>query len=83
MGASLSLFYFFGGYKIVNLGMNNLSERITINPDICSGKPCIRNMRWPVKVIVDLVDSGMSVDEIISDHPELENEDVLAALYYN
>ena len=57
-----------------------IPERITINPDICHGKPCIRNMRWPVEVIIDMLGSGMSSEEIVEDHPELEKEDILAAL---
>lgn len=61
--------------------MNNL-ERITINPNICHGKPCIRGMRWTVEIIIDLLGSGMSINEIIEDHPELEREDILASLQY-
>ena len=57
-------------------------ERITLDPAICHGKPCIRQMRWPVEVILDLVSSGMSLDEILADHPELEREDILASLAY-
>jgi uncharacterized protein (DUF433 family) len=60
----------------------NYLERITINEQICHGKPCIRNMRWPVEVILDLVGSEMSFDDILNDHPELEKEDILAALQY-
>ena len=60
----------------------NLLDRITISPDICHGKPCVRNMRWPVEVTVDLIASGMSFDDIISDHPELGKNDILAALAY-
>ncbi|HWZ05096.1 MAG TPA: DUF433 domain-containing protein [Mucilaginibacter sp.] len=41
-----------------------------------------RHMRWPVEVIIDLIASGMSFDEIIADHPELEKEDMLASLAY-
>ncbi len=58
------------------------SDRITINPDICHGKPCIRNMRWPVEVIIDMLGSGMTIEQIIEDHPELEREDVLASLNF-
>lgn len=61
--------------------MLNLS-RITIDPDICHGKPCIRHMRWPVEVVLDLVASGMSIEEILADHPELEREDIVACLQY-
>lgn len=57
-------------------------KRITINPDICHGKPCIRGMRWPVEVIIDLLSSGMSTEEILRDHSELEREDILASLEY-
>ena len=60
----------------------NFLERITIDPDICHGKPCIRNMRWPVEVILDMISSGMSSSEIIHDHPELEENDIKAALNY-
>jgi uncharacterized protein (DUF433 family) len=62
--------------------MNNLLERITIDTNICHGKACIRHMRWPVEVIIDLIASGMSFDDIIADHPELEKDDILAALSY-
>ncbi len=61
--------------------MNRLS-RITIDPEICHGKPCIRGMRWPVEVIIDLLSAGMTIEQIIGDHPELEKEDVLASLEY-
>lgn len=57
-------------------------ERITIEPGICHGKPCIRGMRWPVEVIIDMLGSGMSIHEILEDHPELEREDILASLNY-
>jgi uncharacterized protein (DUF433 family) len=60
----------------------NFIERITINSEICHGKPCVRNMRWPVEVIIDMLGSGMSIEEIIEDHPELEREDVLACLNF-
>lgn len=57
-------------------------ERVTINPEICHGKPCIRGMRWPVEVILDLLSSQMTMEEILLDHPELEKEDILASLNY-
>jgi uncharacterized protein (DUF433 family) len=62
--------------------MNSLLERITIDTDICHGKACIRHMRWPVEVIIDLIASGMSFNDIIADHPELEKDDILASLAY-
>ena len=57
-------------------------NRITIAPEICHGKPCIRGMRWPVEVIIDMLSSGMTTDQIMDDHPELEREDILASLEY-
>ena len=47
----------------------------------CQGKPCVRHMRWPVEVVLDLVGSGMTMDEIIAKHPELEREDMVACLH--
>lgn len=60
----------------------HLLDRITINPEICFGKPCVRGMRWPVEVVLDLVSSGMRHQQIISDHDELEIDDILACLQY-
>lgn len=62
--------------------MNNLTERITIDPEICHGKPCIRGMRFPIEVIIDMLGAGMTFEEILEDHPELEREDIIAALNY-
>ena len=61
--------------------MGNLN-RITIDPELCHGKPCIRGMRWPVEVVIDLLGSGMSPEQITEDHPELERDDILACLNY-
>jgi uncharacterized protein (DUF433 family) len=60
----------------------SLIERITIDPQICHGKPCIRGMRWPVEVVIDMLGSGMSIEEILEDHPELQREDIFACLQY-
>jgi uncharacterized protein (DUF433 family) len=60
----------------------NLLERITINPEIVHGKPSIRGMRWTVEMIIDLLGSGMTSEEIIEDHPEIEKEDILASLQF-
>ena len=57
-------------------------NRITIAPEVCHGKPCIRGMRWPVEVIIDMLSSGMTIEKIVEDHPELEREDILASLDY-
>jgi len=62
--------------------MESLINRITINPDICHGKPTIRNMRYPVELILDLLSSGMTVSEIIEDYPALVEEDIKACLTF-
>jgi uncharacterized protein (DUF433 family) len=60
----------------------NLAERITIDPDICHGKPCIRGLRYPVETILELLSSGMTPEEILADYEDLEREDILAALSF-
>lgn len=58
----------------------NLADRITIDPEICHGKPTIRGLRYPVETILELLSSGMTSDEILADYQDLESEDILAAL---
>ncbi|MGI8655966.1 MAG: DUF433 domain-containing protein [Pyrinomonadaceae bacterium] len=60
----------------------NLAERITIDPNICHGKPCLRGLRYPVEMILELLGSGMTTEEILADYEDLEREDVLAALSF-
>ena len=60
----------------------NLAEHITIDPDICHGKPCIRGLRYPVEMILELLSSGMTTDEILADYEDLKQEDILAALSF-
>ena len=60
----------------------NLAERITIDPDVCHGKPCIRGLRYPVETILELLSSGMTTEEILSDYEDLERDDILAALSF-
>ncbi len=62
--------------------MSSLLDRITLNPDICHGKPTIRNKRYTVDLILDLLASGMSTAEILDDYPALEKEDIQACLAY-
>jgi uncharacterized protein (DUF433 family) len=61
---------------------NSLLERITINPNICHGKPCIREMRYPVEFILELLSSGMTNEEILEDYDDLELNDIRATLLY-
>jgi uncharacterized protein (DUF433 family) len=59
-----------------------LLARITLNPNVCFGKPTIRNMRYPVEVILDLLSADMTAEEILEDFPDLEKEDILACLLF-
>ncbi|UXE58705.1 MAG: DUF433 domain-containing protein [Woronichinia naegeliana WA131] len=61
---------------------DSLLERITINPNICHGKPCIREMRYPVEFILELLSSGMTNEEILEDYDDLELDDIRATLLY-
>ena len=62
--------------------MENLLARITLNPDVCFGKPTIRNMRYPVEMVLDLLSAGMSSNEILDDYPDLEITDIQACLLF-
>lgn len=59
-----------------------LLKRITIDPDVCHGKPTIRSMRYPVDMILDLLSAGMTNQEIIIDYPAIVEEDILACLAF-
>jgi uncharacterized protein (DUF433 family) len=61
--------------------MHNLT-RITFNPEVMGGKPCIRGMRVTVGTIVGLIGAGKTIDEVLQEYPYLEQEDVLQALSY-
>jgi uncharacterized protein (DUF433 family) len=62
--------------------MDTLLSRITIDPAICHGKPCVRGLRYPVETLLDLLNSGMTVDEVLADYEDLEREDLLAAFAF-
>ena len=59
-----------------------LLSRITIEPEKCGGKPCIRNKRMRVTDVLALLGAGVSFEEILADYPFLEREDILAAITY-
>jgi uncharacterized protein (DUF433 family) len=61
--------------------MTNL-DRITSDPSVCHGKPTVRGLRYPVEMLLELLASGMSIDDILADFPDLEREDLLASLEY-
>lgn len=58
------------------------TERITMNPDVCGGRPCIRGLRVRVKDILDLLAAGATKEEILADYPYLEAEDIDAVLEF-
>ena len=60
----------------------DLIDRITIDPNICHGKPTIRGLRYPVETILELLSSGMTVEQVLVDYEDLERDDILAALAY-
>lgn len=62
--------------------MADLLDRITIDPAIDHGKPVIRGLRYPVEMLLELLSSGMTIDEILADYEDLERDDVLAALVF-
>jgi uncharacterized protein (DUF433 family) len=58
----------------------NLLDRITHNPDLCHGKPCIRGLRYPIELILELLSSGMTHAEILEDYKDLEPADLYAVI---
>ena len=64
------------------MGLVEWSERITIDPAICHGKPTIRGLRYPVEMLLELLSAGMSIEDILDDYEDLEREDLLAALSF-
>jgi len=57
-------------------------HRISVNPDVCGGRPCIRNLRVRVTDVLDMLATGASREEILESYPYLETEDITAALEY-
>ena len=62
--------------------MNTLLDRITIDPQVCGGKPCVKGTRIWVSLILDLLAEGMRQEELLAEYPQLVHEDVLAAIAY-
>ena len=62
--------------------MPDLLDRISIDPAVCGGKPCIKGTRIWVSLVLDLLASGISEKELLADYPQLTHEDVLAAIAY-
>jgi len=57
-------------------------DRITSDPAICHGQPVIRGLRYTVESVLELLAGGMTVDEVLADYPDLERDDILAALEF-
>jgi uncharacterized protein (DUF433 family) len=62
--------------------MNPLLQRISIDPNVCFGKPCIRGTRIWVSLLLDFLANGMGIEEILAEYPQLTEEDVRAAIAY-
>jgi uncharacterized protein (DUF433 family) len=62
--------------------MNPLLERISINSNVCFGKPCIRGTRIWVSLILDFLANGMTMEELLQEYPQLSLEDIRAAIAY-
>ena len=62
--------------------MNPLLQRISVDPNICFGKPCIRGTRIWVAIILDFLANGMSFEEILEEYPQLTKDDIRAAIAY-
>ncbi len=67
---------------VVGDAMEELLQRITIDPEICHGKPCIRGLRYTVEMILELLSSDMEIVDILQDYEDLEKEDIKACLMF-
>lgn len=64
------------------MSTEELLKRVTVDPQVCHGKPCIRGLRYPVTMLLELMSSGMKQEEILADYADLAPDDLLAALAY-
>ena len=69
-------------FNFVYLCMSNWQERITTNPEQCGGRPCLRGMRIRVVDVIELLAAGLTQEQVLQELPDLELEDVEAALKY-
>lgn len=74
--------YQFSRFQVYLVVFGMEISRITVQPDICHGKPCIRGMRYPVSLVLELLAAGMSPADILADYPALEAADIRACLAY-
>ena len=64
------------------VGAMSRLERITSDPALCHGQPTVRGLRYPVQMLLELLSAGMTIEEVLADYPDLERDDVLAALEF-
>jgi uncharacterized protein (DUF433 family) len=69
-------------WKAKESGMNPLLERITIDPEVCGGRPCIKGTRIWVSLVLDFLADGMTEAELLTEYPQLVHDDMLAAIAY-
>ncbi len=60
----------------------DLLSRITIDPQICHGKPCVRGLRYPVEFLLELLSGGTTTEQVLADYPDLETDDLRAIYAY-
>jgi len=65
------------------MSRDNLLSRITVDPEICHGKPCIRGLRYSVESILEYLAGGDSVEQVLAEFPDLERDDILACLEFS
>ncbi|MDC8447387.1 MAG: DUF433 domain-containing protein [Nitrospira sp.] len=65
------------------MSYDNLLSRITVDPEVCHGKPCIRGLRYPVESILEYLAGGDSVEQVLAEFPDLERDDILACLEFS
>jgi len=67
----------------VPMSQTSLLSRITVDPAVCHGKPCIRGLRYPVESILEYLAGGDSVEQVLAEFPDLERDDILACLEFS
>lgn len=65
------------------MSRDNLLSRITVDPEVCHGKPCIRGLRYPVESILEYLAGGDTVEQVLAEFPDLERDDILACLEFS
>ena len=70
------------GCNVTVMSNEQLLARITMDPNICHGKPCIRGLRYPVEFLLELLCGDMTAEQILADYPDLEAADLRAAIAY-